>query len=43
MYNPTSPKDVLAITPETRFMTVVGVVTNVQMNEPSPSRIAVGA
>ena len=43
MYNPTSPKDVLAITPETRFMTVVGVVKNVQMNDPSPSRIAVGA
>jgi len=34
---------VLAITPETRFMTVVGVVKNVQMNDPSPSRIAVGA
>jgi predicted permease len=43
MYNPTSPKDVLAITPETRFMTVVGVVKNVQMSDPSPSNVPVGA
>jgi predicted permease len=43
MYNPTSPKDVLAITPETRFMTVVGVVKNVQMSDPSPSSVPVGA
>ncbi len=43
MYNPTSPKDVLAVTADTRFMTVVGVVKNVQWNDPSPSRISVGA
>jgi predicted permease len=43
MYLPTSPKDVLAVTPETRFMTVVGVVRNVQMSDPSPSRVPVGA
>ena len=43
MYNPTSPKDVLAVTPETKFMTVVGVVKTVQMSDPSPSRVPVGA
>jgi len=43
MYLPTSPKDVFAVTPETRFMTVVGVVKEVQMADPSPSRVPVGA
>jgi predicted permease len=43
MYLPTSPKDVLAITPETRFITVVGVVQNVQMSDPSPSVVPIGA
>ena len=43
MYLPSSAKDVLAITPETKFMTVVGVVKDVQMSDPVSDYRAVGA
>jgi len=43
MYLPTSAKDVLSITPETKFMTVVGVVKEVQMGDPVSDYRAVGA
>ena len=43
MYLPSSPEDVLKITPETRFMTVVGVVREVQLADPVTDRQPVGA
>ena len=43
MYLPTSAKDVLAISDKTQFLTVVGVVKTVQMQDPTPSVNAVGA
>jgi predicted permease len=43
MYRPENNKDLLAITPQTRFMTVVGVVKDVQMADPTPSFVPVGA
>jgi predicted permease len=43
MYLPESAENVMAITPETRLMTVVGVVKDVQMSDPTPSAVSVGA
>jgi predicted permease len=43
MYQPESAKDVLAITPKTRFLTVVGVVGEVKMDGLVATRTPVGA
>ncbi len=43
MYLPESAESVMAVTPKTRFMTVVGVVKEVQMSDPTPSSVPVGA
>jgi predicted permease len=43
MYMPENPKDVLAITPETKFLTVVGVVKEVQVLPPGTGFDPVGA
>jgi len=43
MYSPDSAKDLLAIGPDTKFYTVVGVVGNVQAEEPGGQFTPVGA
>jgi predicted permease len=43
MYLPSSPDDVLKIGPDTKFMTVVGVVGEVQMSDPIEDLKPVGA
>ena len=42
MYSPTNVNDLYAITPDTRFYTVVGVVRNVQLTSLTPQAEAVG-
>jgi ABC-type antimicrobial peptide transport system permease subunit len=42
MYSPTNVNDLYAITPNTRFYTVVGVVRNVQLTSLTPRDEAVG-
>jgi predicted lysophospholipase L1 biosynthesis ABC-type transport system permease subunit len=43
MYLPNNPEDVLKVTTETKFMTVVGVVGEVHMADPMEERKPVGA
>jgi len=43
MYLPESAKDVLKVSPDTKFMTVVGVVKEVQMEDPTAEIRHVGA
>jgi predicted permease len=43
MYRPENPKDLLAIGPDTKFVTVVGVVKNVQTWDPGEATPMVGA
>jgi predicted permease len=43
MYLPTSAQDIFRIGPDTKFMTVVGVIGEVQMNDPAVEAKPVGA
>ena len=43
MYRPKNPKDLLAVGPDTKFVTVVGVVKNVQTWDPGEATPMVGA
>jgi predicted permease len=43
MYFPSSAKDILAVGPDTKFYTVVGVVSNVEMEGPGGPFLPVGA
>ncbi len=43
LYRPTSANDLDAITPTTRFLTVVGVVRNVELTSLTPKDVPVGA
>ena len=43
MYAPTNPNDIGAITPATRFLTVVGVTKNIRLTGLTPRDVPVGA
>ena len=43
MYRPSSPDDLSAVTKDTRFMTVVGVIRNMQLVSLTPRDVPVGA
>ena len=43
MYSPANPNDLSAVTPDTRFMTVVGVIKNVSLKGLTPRDLPVGA
>jgi predicted permease len=43
LYTPTSSRDLGAITPDTRFLTVVGVIRNIRLNELTPREAPVGS
>jgi predicted permease len=42
MYTPTDPKDLFKITPETQFLTVVGVIKEVQLTDPRADFTPIG-
>jgi putative ABC transport system permease protein len=43
IYQPENPKDLLAVGPDTKFITIVGVVRNVQVADPGAGFTPVGA